>query len=260
MLSILLPMPSFAQEAKPQGGAERSAWYMYFGDHPLTPSWGIHLEAQYRREDLGQRWEQLLVRPGVTYSFGHGLSTLVAYTYLRDYPFESGSLDATDPTTTGPQPEHRILEELKYKHTLIRARSEEKTVTLSHRIRAEQRFEGTSTEGPADTRWDFAERARYRLTADIPFRWSTAGARPDYASVYNEIFVSFGPHGGTRALDQDRTYGALGWDLTKNLQVEVGYLFQYMPTPNGVVGEQNHVLQLTINSTAPFRRGIHNKH
>ncbi len=239
------------QTAAAIGGAERSAWYMYFGDHPVSEHWRLHLEGQYRRADLGQRWEQLLVRPGVAYKLGHGFSTLVAYSYLRDYPFEGGSFG--DPSTTGPQPEHRVLEELKFQHRLLG--QEEKAIQLSHRFRAEQRWSGTSTVGVGTTNWDFAERARYRLTADIPFRWKTAGALPDYASVYNEIFVNFGPHGTSNALNQNRTYGALGWDLDKDWQLEVGYLYQYQPVPNGVVGETNHALQITINSTVPFRRG-----
>jgi len=244
-----------SQGPAPAGGAERSAWYMYFGDHPVSPAWAFHLEGQYRREDLGQRWEQLLVRPGIDYDLSHGLSAMVAYTYLRSYPYERGSLGNT--TTTGPQPEHRILEEFKVQHKLFG--EGEKAIKLSHRFRAEQRFEGTSTEHFGVTDWEFAERARYRLTADIPLRLSTGGLRPDYVSVYDEVFVNFGPHGGSHALNQNRTYGALGWNIGKNFQMEAGYLHQYMPRANGIVGEHNHSLQITINSTAPFRRNVHKK-
>jgi len=256
---LLLPTHTQAQQQRPQGGAQRSAWYMYFGDHPLTPTWGLHLEGQFRREDLGQRPEQLLLRPGVTCDLHHGLSILVAYTYLRGYPYESGSLGS--PSTTGPQPEHRILEELKFKHKLISSHldPEQTSVTLTHRLRAEQRFVGSSTQHVGVTSWNFAERARYRLTADIPFRWSTAGPRPEYASIYNEIFVNFGPHGGNRALAFDRTYGALGWKLNRYLKLEAGYLFQYTPRPNGIVGVGNHALQISLYSTAPFRRGLNSK-
>ena len=252
---IFIPPALAAQEPKPTGGAEKSTWYLYFGDHPISPSWAVHLEGQYRRQGIGQRWEQLLLRPGVKYTFGHGLSGMVAYTYFRNYPFEGGSLG--DPTTTGPQPEHRLLEEFQVKHKL--GGGGEKAIELAHRFRAEQRWQGTSTIGIGTTDWEFGERARYRLTDDIPFRWSTEGARPDYVSVYNEIFVNFGPHGGDNALDQNRTYGAVGWNLDKNFQIELGYLHNYMPTPSGVVGEHNHALQITINSTAPFRRGIRKK-
>jgi hypothetical protein len=261
LLSVAVALGAFAplgapcQEAKPTGGATRSAWYMYFGDHPISPLWSVHLEGQFRREDLGQRWEQLLIRPGVGYSLGHGVSSLVAYTYFRNYPFEGGTLGG--PTTTGPQPEHRIFEELKVKHRFIGSGA--KAVTLSHRFRAEQRFRGTSTVGVGTTDWNFAQRARYRLTADIPLRWNTGGARPDYVSLYDELFVNFGSHGGSHALNQNRTYGSLGWNLNPDFKVELGYLFQYTPQPNGVVGVGNHALQVSIYSTAPFRRGARKK-
>ncbi len=245
--------PALADDTpKPTGGAERSTWFMYFGDHPLSANYALHLEGQYRRQGLGQRWEQLLLRPGLDRNFGKHIKTMLAYTYLRGYPFEGGTLGA--PSTTGPQPEHRILEELTIKHHLNDGGGNpEKAVQISHRLRAEQRWSGVSADGIGTTDWEFGERARYRLTADIPFRWNTAAARPDYTSVYNEVFVNFGPHGTSNALDQDRTYGALGWDLSPNFQLEVGYLFQYQPEPNGIIGTANHALQITINSTAPLR-------
>jgi hypothetical protein len=232
------------------GGAERSTWLMYFGDHPVSEKVSVHLEGQYRRQGLGQRWEQLLLRPGASYRFSEHVSVLMAYTYLRGYPFEGGSLG--DASTTGPQPEHRALEELKLSHKLFG--SGEKAAKLSHRLRAEQRFQGTSTAGVGVTDWEFGERARYRLTADVPFRWTTAGKLPDYASLYHEVFVNFGPHGGSEALDRDRTYGAIGWDLSKEWQLEVGYLYQYQPIPNGIVNVHSHALQVTLQSTAPLKR------
>lgn len=246
--------PALAEDAaKPAGGAERSTWFMYFGDHPISPNYALHLEGQYRRQGLGQRWEQLLLRPGLDRNFGQHIKTMLAYTYLRSYPFEGGSLG--EPTTTGPQPEHRILEELTIKHHLGKSGGRpDNAIKIAHRLRAEQRWSGTSTAGVGTTDWEFEERARYRLTADIPFRWNTAAARPDYTSVYNEIFVNFGPHGTSNALDQNRSYGALGWDLSPDFQLEVGYLFQYQPLPSGTIGTADHALQITINSTAPLRR------
>lgn len=235
--------------AQTKTGAETSGWYMYFGDHRFTENWGLHLEGQWRRAGIISRWEQLLIRPGINHDFRHGFTTLLAYTYLRDYPFENGG--APDLTR---QPEHRILEELQYKHPI--GPGGLKGVKLSHRFRLEQRFEGTAKAGHGVTAWEFAERARYRLTAGIPFRWNTRGALPDYTSVYDEVFVDFGPHAGSHALDQNRTYGALGWNLGPNFQLELGYLHQYLPVSNGVVGEHNNALQITINSTAPFRRGL----
>lgn len=226
---------------------------MYFGDHPVSPNWGIHLEGQWRRQGFGEKWEYLLLRPGVSYDLGRGMSVMLAYTYLRTYPFEEGSFG--DPDVTGPQPEHRILQEFKYKHNLIG--SGEKAVTLAHRFRTEQRFQGSSRAGIGTYDWDFTQRFRYRLEANIPF--GADGALPDYASLYNEVFVNFGPHGYDGYFNQNRAYGAVGWDLGDWFQVEVGYLHQHLPVPNGAVGVNNHALQVSINSNAPFRRGLPKK-
>lgn len=44
-------------------------WWNYVGDHPLFNSpWGLHLEVQNRREDWGDEWQQLLIRPGINYT------------------------------------------------------------------------------------------------------------------------------------------------------------------------------------------------
>ena len=48
-----------------------------------------------------------------------------------------------------------------------------------------------------------------------------------------------------------------GWDLASHWQLEIGYLYQYQPLPSGIVGEMNHALQVTISSTAPFRKKLH---
>ena len=225
---------------------------MYFGDHPISRHWELHLEGQYRRTGIGQRWEQLLLRPGLQREFGHGLSALAGYTYQRNYPFEGGSLG---PVATGPQPEHSSFQQFQLQHRIFGPK--QNPVQLTHRFRLEQRWTGTARQGAGVVDWKFADRARYRLTANLPFRWTSTRYRPDYASVYNEVFVNFGPHGGTDALNLDRTYGALGWKLNGAFHLELGYLFQYSPKPNGITGEQDHAFQVTILSIAPFRRALH---
>lgn len=238
-----------AQSDRPMAGTGRSGWYNYFGDHMLSPTWGVHLEGQWRRDGTLARPEQLLLRTGVDTDYGHGFTSLLAYTYLLNYPFPGGGLEGM-----GAQPEHRVLEELQFKHRV-------RGVKLSHRLRAEQRFEGTRFAGGRGvTDWEFAERARYRFTAAIMLpKRATGGLLPDYLSLYNEIFVNFGPHGTATAFNQNRTYGAPGWNAGPYFSFELGYLHQQLPQANGVTAESNNSVQFVINSTAPFRRGIRKK-
>ena len=225
-----------AQAAAPQGGAARSSWLIYFGNHPVSERWSVPFQVQYRRTGIGQRWEQLLVKPGVELKLGEGFSALLAYSYFRQYPFEGGSLG--NPSTPGPQPEHSVEEEIDYKQPII-VRGEN-AIKLTHFVRLQQRFVGTSSAGIGTMSWRFAEFARYRLTAD-------------YGSVYDEVFTNVGPH-AQRALALNRTYGAFGWQMGRDWQLELGYLHQYSPVPNGVVGVDDDAFQITINSVAPLKR------
>ena len=86
------PELGFGQSTPPLRGAERSSWYMYFGDHPVTKNYGIHLETQYRAQGVGQEPTQLMLRPGIVRFFPKGIVVSVLYAYVRDYPFQGGPL------------------------------------------------------------------------------------------------------------------------------------------------------------------------
>ncbi|HTF71628.1 MAG TPA: DUF2490 domain-containing protein, partial [Edaphobacter sp.] len=80
--------PGFGQSTVPLRGAEVSSWYMYFGDHPVTKNYGVHLEAQYRAQGIGQEPTQLMLRPGVVRFFPKNIVVSMLYAYVRDYPFQ----------------------------------------------------------------------------------------------------------------------------------------------------------------------------
>jgi hypothetical protein len=234
----------------PSGETTSSTWLSYFGDQPFTNTLALHLEGSYRRTFLFDREEQYMLRSGLTVEYGHGFSSLFAYTYLASYPSEDGLLSKA--SASGKQPEHRILEQLQFEHPVIRLG--EKHVTLTHRFRLEQRWLGTSTEGVGVTKWNFAERARYRLTAKIPFKTASWPIFPNYVAVFDEVYTSFGPHSGTSSFYANVDYGAFGWNLGSRFAFELGYQHRYAPVANGVIGQNDNELQLMLLSTAPIRK------
>ena len=125
------------------------------------------------------------------------------------------------------------------------------------RFRVEQRFLGTATEGVGVTKWNFAERARYRLTAKIPFKTASSPIVPNYISVFNEVYTGFGPHSGESPFYANVDYGAFGWNLGSKFALELGYQHRYAPIANGVIGQNDNELQVMLLSTAPIRRFHH---
>ena len=254
VLCFLTTCCSFRSSAQiPSGGAQSSTWLSYFGDQPFTNTLALHLEGSYRHTFPFDRPEQYMLRSGLTVEHGHGLSSLFAYTYLVSYPFEGGTLSPA--SASGKQPEQRAFEQLQFEHPLIRLG--EKHVTLTHRFRVEQRFLGTATEGVGVTKWNFAERARYRLTAKIPFKTASWWIAPNYVSIFNEVYTSFGPHSGESPFYANVDYGAFGWNLGSRFALELGYQHRYAPIANGVIGQNDNELQVMLLSTAPIRRFHH---
>jgi Protein of unknown function (DUF2490) len=252
-LTVCCSLRSSAQ--MPSGGAESSTWLSYFGDQPFTNALALHLEGSYRATFPLDHPEQYMLRSGLTVEHGHGLSSLFAYTYLVSYPFEGGTLSPA--SASGKQPEHRAFEQLQFEHPLIRLG--EKHVTLTHRFRLEQRFLGTATEGVGVTKWNFGERARYRLTAKIPIKNAPWPIVPNYVSVFDEVYTGFGPHSGKTPFYANVDYGAFGWNLGSMFAFELGYQHRYAPTASGVIGQNDNELQLMLLSTAPIRRFHHHE-
>ena len=207
------------------------AWFMYFGDHPVSERWGVHLEGQVRRAELGASWQQLLLRPGVNFKLRPNLLLTAGYGYVKSHPY--GDFPAA-----APFPEHRLYEQALWSQKV-------KKLPIQHRFRLEQRWVGQMTGGER-TGWQYRQRFRYMLRGDVPLKGRV------YLGLYDEVFLGFGENRGPQALDQNRAYGAIGYNLGKPGKVEFGYLHQFVPQRNGIVHEHNHTLQVAFYSKLPF--------
>ena len=241
MVLIISPSYSFSQkEISPQN----HAWVMYFGNHKLSENWGIHSEYQWRRSDMFNDWQQSLLRIGVDYYSKQNAQYTVGYGWIRSYEY-------------GEQPiahnlnEHRIWEQFVLKNKIGR-------VDLSHRYRLEQRFiENWVKDANAVYYQDgfvFRQRVRYRFMVTVPLSRKEMKDNTLFLAVYDEPFLGFGKGIGKNILDQNRLYGALGWRFNKDLNVQLGYLNQYIVKTDGIKVERNHTLQIGLTYNIDFTK------
>jgi len=101
---------------------------------PLPAKFTFSNDLYVRRKNLGEQWQQFVVRPYVTYAPKKWVSVGLGYTFVESYQQHE------------PKQEHHILEQVVFKHAL-------KQFKLAHRFRLEQRFEGQ----------DLHHRLRYKL-------------------------------------------------------------------------------------------------
>lgn len=235
---LLIAHPAWSQNSQRLSTVNANGWYNFFGDHPVSKRWGVHLEGQWRRHDVISKWQQLLLRPGINFSLNKNLMLTAGYAFVDTYPYGEFPVRYRFP-------EHRIFEQAILKHELGK-------VGLQHRYRLEQRYLGEkiqASDGYIDF-WRYENRFRYMLRMNIPL----GDEKKLYLGVYDEIMVNFRNNVGSNIFDQNRAYAALGYSLSKNTKLETGYLLQTLQQRDGQRIEYNHTFQFSIISTRPIFR------
>jgi hypothetical protein len=220
------------------------AWVMYTGNHKITERWGIHTEYQWRRADGFNDWQQSLLRLGVDYYTKQNTQVTLGYGWIRSYQCE-------DQPIAHKNNEHRIWEQYIMKNKIGR-------VDVQHRYRLEQRFIENwvkNTDGSFDQDgFLFRQRVRYRFLVTVPLSRKELKDNTLFLAVYDEPFLGFGKGIGKNILDQNRLYGAIGWRFNKNVNVQLGYLNQYIVKTDGVTAERNHTLQIGLTYNLDFTK------
>ena len=68
------------------------------------------------------------------------------------------------------------------------------------------------------------------------------------------LFIGFGRGIAKNVLDQNRLYGALGYQVNAAAQLQLGYLFHRVFKPDGIQREDNHTLQMALFYNMDFTK------
>ncbi|MDC0177831.1 DUF2490 domain-containing protein [Polaribacter sp.] len=195
MITFLLISPKITAQSSNLGN-----WLIYIGSKKLNSKWDVHHEVQYRNYNAIDDLEQLILRTGLGYNLTENTNVLMGYGYILSKNYIG---ETTHKTSIN---EHRIFQQVITKQKIG-------VLKLSHRYRFEQRF----------VEADFKTRFRYFLGIQIPIKSSKY-----YISGYNEIFLN----GQSNIFDRNRVYGGLGYQLKKNMRLELGYMNQLFEASN----------------------------
>lgn len=246
VLCWLLSLHSYGQRTR-LSDYNAIGWYTYNGDHKLNKKWELHTEYQWRRVEYIRSWMQSLIRVGLAHKVSDKLKLAGGYTNLTTYPF--GQYPRAD--LGQPTPEHRIYQDLQLSQQSGR-------VSLSHRFRLEQRFQGQLNEENPDqvASWQYANRARYQISGEIALKGEQVYNGQFYLNFFDELFVGFGPNVGENVFDQNRLSGGIGYQIRDGFQIELNYLNQILQQSGTVNGrpvfEYNNGFRLNVNYSLDF--------
>ena len=176
------------------------SWLMYFGTHHLNEKYSIHYESQLRHYEIGDNFFQLLPRVGLNYKIDDNSMVTAGYAWIPTQPILGEGLDGDLVT------ENRIWQQFILRNKI-------KNIKFRHRYRLEQRW----IKNP-DNSTKYRDRARYMLSVKIPL--SKKEDFPLFVFLYDEVFL----HIDNSPLNQNRLYGAIGYQVNKNMNIQAGYL------------------------------------
>jgi hypothetical protein len=188
------------------------SWFMYFGTHKLSEKYSLHYETQLRNYKIVSNFNQLLPRVGLNYHIDKNTSLTAGYAFIPTQNIFDLGWDEQIIT------ENRIWEQFILKNVINR-------VKIRHRYRLEQRWikkvdviQISNNTSLSEFSTSYKNRARYMLSVKFPI--SKNEESPLFVSLYDEIFLNI----SDIPFDQNRLFAALGYQINKQMNFQVGYL------------------------------------
>lgn len=234
---LFLHNRSNAQETR------NSGWAMSMNTFNINEKFTFFFDAQLRSNDNWIHPETFIFRPAIGYALNKNtiLSLgVAAVTNWRELPY-TGPADEQIMVRDGVS-DNRIWQQLvvnkKYGNS-----------TLQHRLRLEERGLGSlETDGKEIIVKDrkFNARFRYFTRWIKPFAQAPKFQKGPYLALQNEFFLNLigAQYANNKLFDQSRTFGGIGFRLSKELDIELGYMLQVVVRNNND-NITNHIAQVT---------------
>lgn len=191
---------------------ELGNWLMYFGTHKISEKYSLHYETQLRNYEIISNFNQLLPRVGLNYHIDDNSIVTAGYAFIpTQNEFDKGW--GEEMVT-----ENRIWEQFILRNAINR-------IKIRHRYRLEQRWikkddviQISNNTSLSEFSTSYKNRARYMLSVKFPI--SKNEESPLFISLYDEIFLNI----SNNPFDQNRLFTALGYQVNKQMNIQVGYL------------------------------------
>jgi hypothetical protein len=211
-----------------------SGWGMTLNTIRLNPKFNLIFDSQLRSNDQWKQPETFILRPGLTYVLNKDVSLTAGLALIHNWKTIGGVRDAVS--------DNRIWQQLGIVKQVKKA-------SLQHRIRLEERWIPVlKVAGNDIVKSDpkFNARFRYFTRWLSPFSKTEKLTKGMYWVAQNEFFFNAAgaSHANRKLFDQSRTYAGAGYRLSKQADLEIGYMLVYIEGRNKEY-TTNNIIQLS---------------
>lgn len=215
------------------------AWFGYFNQTRLTERSGIWLDPQLRLTDnFVDRAGISILRAGYIYFLNDNVRLTAGYGYITAY---SGSDEVPN------IPEHRPWQQIQWF-------DKRKHFSMMQYVRLEERFRRKSNGTELLDDYLFTYRFRYNIAFTIPLKAGGVQPKTPFAFVNNEILINAGKEVANNYFDQNRFFAGVGYQFTKSLNAQIGYLNVFVAQPVPYTFTNAHAIRLFVFHNLDLRK------
>ena len=225
--SLLLALPTQAQKQLVQ---ERQTWLGVFTQTRFSDRWGMWAEGHLRLHDqFVHELFQTVARAGLTYYLTDDVRLTGGYAYAYLYP---------DGARTVGQPEHRPWQQVQWFTKFPKAR-------LMQWVRLEERFrQYVVSNDELGSNFDFNYRTRFNAALFLPLTQKGFAPGGLQFLLNDEVMVNFGEQVRYNYFDQNRLFAGLVYQVSKQAQVQAGYMYLFQQLPAGDTYRNQHTIRV----------------
>ena len=202
-LFVMSATTARAQDAENELGN----WLIFNSTIRFSNQWSLFTEAQLRMWEVASNVNETLVRAAAHYDFPESQAMVgLGYARADSWPYDNSGGGGRE------RIENRIYQQFAIRQNWA-------STLFEHRYRLEQRWLNQTTTDETD----FSVRVRYRMQITIPLNRETMEPGAWFLNFYDEIFITVD---NPRVFDQNRLYGAGGYQFTRTANLQLGLLWQ----------------------------------
>ncbi|HEY0029702.1 MAG TPA: DUF2490 domain-containing protein [Bacteroidia bacterium] len=225
-LLLFISVGSFAQVQR-KTSYNDLVWFGDFSKGVLNEKWSVYFDVGLRRSEWLNKWSQTLIRPGLTFHLNKDVSITAGAAYFNHY------------AESCVRPEYRGWEQLLFTKSFGR-------FLISHRLRAEQRFNRVVEANEVLDEFKYNNRYRYQLGLQLALNKSVIEDRTVYLSFADEIMLNSGREIAYNYFDQNRLSIGLGYKWTDLFNLTVSYMNVFIHKSQPATYEKNNVLVINV--------------
>jgi hypothetical protein len=238
-VTVMLTTAGLTAYSQKQIEKRDQTWFGYFNQTRLTKRSGVWIDLHHRRTgDFVDDNSISIARLGYTYYLADQVRVTVGHAIARQY---SNVVDLPNTTEQRPWQQIQWIEKRRF-------------FLLNQYFRIEERYRPVVVAGEETDDYHFNWRFRYNVALTFPLKGKSVEPKSAFIFFNDEIHINAGERINTNYFDQNRLFLGFGYQFTKQLNGQVGYLyvFQQLPVPNQFI--HINALRLFIFHTLDLRK------